>query len=150
MGSGFVTKIGDNSEIGMLKLMSCGDTAAALALVYHCLAVADSGEGEPLIATIEAMTFARVVASTGDLKGLGAVISICGRLADIFDAADCEGLANNYRAEALAIADLATDILPPDESDTMMAGLTVAACAANPETLAIAAIQRANWAPAFE
>jgi len=137
-------------EIEWLKRMSSGDMHAALTLVYHCLSIADSGESDPLIATVEALALARVVAATGDMKGVGAVVSICGRLADILDAADCVGLANAYRAEAFALADLATDALPPAESDSIMASLTTAACAANPETMAIAAIQRANWAPAFE
>lgn len=149
MGSCAVTDNDGVTEIEMLRRMSSGDTDAALALVYHCLAVADSGDGDPLIATIEALTFARVVAATGDLKGLGAVISICGRLADLLDNADCEGLANAYRAEVFAITDLATDVLPPAESDTLMANLTIAACAANPETMAMAAIHRGHWAEAF-
>lgn len=141
--------IGDMSEIAALRDVANGNAGTAFALARYCLDAVDRGEADPLIGTIEALTFARIAGATGDLKGLGCVISTCARLVDILDGADCQAIANHYRAEAIAISDLAADTLPLEESDFITSTLTLAADKANPETMQIAAMHRDTWAEAF-
>lgn len=150
MGSGEKTDETEETEIGLLRRAAHGDTDAAIDLAYHCAAIADNGPGDRVIATIEGLTFARLAAVRGNVIGMGQLISFCGRMIDICDHVSRPDLAAHYRGEALALADLAADLLPPADSDALTTGLTVGANQADAHTLECAGKLRALWAEVFD
>lgn len=139
----------EESEIGLLLRAARGDTDAAIALSYHCAAIADNGVGDKVVATIEGMLFARMAAVTGSIVGIGQVISYCGRMIDICEEAGRPELVSHYRGEAFALSDFAADMVPSDESDVITTGMASCAADADPATMQCAHHLRSLWAEAL-
>lgn len=136
----------DVTEMGLIRQVALGDVEAAISLCYHCADVADSGDGDPMIATIEGLTLARLAASTGNLVGMGQFLSFCGRMVDLCVDANRHDLAAHYRGEAFALADIAADMVPSEISDVMTAGLNIGAVEADAASMRCAARMRELWA----
>lgn len=72
------------SALDYLKDAS-GDPVALVKLAKAALASSDIEDGNPLIATVEGLTFARLAAAQGDLAAFGLMVTLGAQLGDLLD-----------------------------------------------------------------
>ena len=133
------------TPLDSLKDAAWGDPAAQVRLAKAALAASATPEADPVISTVEALTFARLAAAQGDLAAIGLVVTLNAQLAELLDNAGLYDTANAIRGEALAAADLATDHVPEGSLGEVLGAYLQASEKAHPDSLPRASSARRFW-----
>ena len=122
-----------------------GDTAALVKLAKAALASVDTDGINPLVATVEGLTFARLAAAQGDLAAIGLMVTLGAQLGDLLDDVGDFDLAHNMRGKALAATDVACDKVPEGSLGEILGAYLAANEMADPDSLPHAASARRFW-----
>lgn len=122
-----------------------GDPVALVKLAKAALASSAIEGGNPLIATVEGLTFARLAAAQGDLAAFGLMITLGAQLGDLLDDVGDFDTAADMRGKALAAGDIACDKVPDGSLGEILGAYLAANEIADPDSLPHAACARRFW-----
>jgi hypothetical protein len=124
---------------------ACGDPEAQVRLAKAALAASQIEGSNPVISTVEGLTFARLAAAQGNLAALGLVVTLSAQLSDLLvdvgmfdDAATMEG-------QGLGAADIATDKVGEESLGEILGAYLSASSNSDPASAPHAASARRFW-----
>ena len=132
------------SALDYLKDAS-GDPVALVKLAKAALASSEVEGHNPLISTVEGLTFARLAAAQGDLAAFGLMVTLGAQLADLLDDMGDFDTATDMRGKALAAADIACDKVPEGSLGEILGAYLAANELADPDSLPQASSARRFW-----
>lgn len=136
-------------HIADLRLASVGDAQAQLRLSKSARELVVSGEADEIIASIEGLTYARLAAAQGVPDAIMLAADHCSHLAKVYSDCGEDECAADWAGQAIALLEIATDLLPAVNAADLMQTLNTAAEMATPEIMAQAKVYRSIFAPVF-
>lgn len=136
-------------HIADLRLASVGDAQAQFRLSKSARELVVSGEADEIVASIEGLAYARLAAAQGIPDAIMLAADHCSHLAKVYSDCGEEECAADWAGQAIALLEIATDLLPAANAANLMQTLNTAAEMASPEIMAHAKVYRSIFAPVF-
>ena len=133
------------TDLDLIRDAAWGSTESQVRLAKLALAAETLGHADRVVSTVEALTFARLAASRGDIGALGLVITLHAQLAELLDDAGLYDNAETARGNALGVADVAVDKVPEGSLGEVLGAYLASVDIANPDSLPSAHDQRRKW-----
>jgi hypothetical protein len=139
----------DAQNVADLRLAARGDAEAQLRMARACRQSVLSGQADDIIASVEGLGFARLAAAQGVPDAIMLIAEHCIHLAQVYVECDEEPTAEMWAGQAIAVLELAAELLPASNAADLMQTLNTAADLTTANVMAEAKMFRAIFSPAF-
>lgn len=139
----------DEQNVADMRLAAAGDAGSQLRLARASRELVLSGEADEIVTSVEGLTYARLAAAQGVPDALMLVAEHCIHLSKVYYECSAMECGDMWTGQAIAVLELAAELLPSANAAELMQTLNVAADIATPAIMAEAKAFRAIFAPAF-